>query len=114
MIYGHFQNKELNSEKKMTFFLLFTIRMRKLEYFIPVFVTKFVPSPNFQKNNKSYYENNSFGPSGYFHRKFGQDVILVPTSPHFALQNAPKSGRGGVLGPLGAVLGASWAVLEAF
>ena len=60
-----------------------------------------------------YYKNSSSEPSGYFHRKLIQDAILVPTCPHMASQNAPKTRLGGVLGPLGPVLGASWPVLEA-
>ena len=51
-----------------------------------------------------YYKNNSFEPSRYFHIKWVQDAVWVPTYPHMASQNAPKSGLGGVLERLAAVL----------
>ena len=60
-----------------------------------------------------YYKNTSFEPSRYFHVKWVQDAVWVPTCPHMASKNPSKSRLGGVLEPLGAVLGASWAVLEA-
>ena len=58
-------------------------------------------------------QNSSFEPSCYFHIKWVQDAVLVPTCRHMASQNAPNSGFGGVLQPLRVVLGASWAILEA-
>ena len=60
-----------------------------------------------------YYKIYTFEPSRYFHVKWVQDAVWVPTDPHVASQTAPKSSLGGVLEPLGAVLGASSAVLEA-
>ena len=55
-----------------------------------------------------YYKNSSSEPSGYFRRKVIQDAIFVPTCPHMASQNAPKTCLGGVLEPLGLVLGPLW------
>ena len=60
-----------------------------------------------------YYKNNSFEPSRYFHIKWVQDAVWVPTCPHMAPPNAPKSGLGCLLEQSWRPLGPSWRHLEA-
>ena len=71
------------------------------------------PIPESWKNNNLYWNNNIYLLSGYFNMKSLLDVSWGSTWLHFGFQNPSKSCLGGVLGPLGLLLGRRGGILAA-